>query len=118
LHTVVFGVNLPKGYIKQAKVLKGGYQFSLRVAVPKWFFEDSYFKKQRGYEDDRRHLGVQAHCRQVIQPVCQGYNALETLTSRSREVMKMTEGILECKPIAGKSSSLFVRGSMPLKLGS
>jgi len=78
LHTVVFGVNLPKGYIKQAKVLKGGYQFSLRVAVPKWFFEDSYFKKQRGYEDDRRHLGVQAHCRQVIQPVCQGFNALET----------------------------------------
>ena len=45
---------------------------------------------------------------------CQS-GSLKILTSRSKEVMKMTEGILEYKPTVGKSSSLFVRGTMPLK---
>ena len=40
LYTDFFTVNLPQAYIKQAKVLKGGMQFSFGMAVPKWFYEE------------------------------------------------------------------------------
>ena len=52
--------NLPKIYVKMARVLKGGYQLSFLMAVPKWFFEEFYSQKQMGQEYDVRHARVQA----------------------------------------------------------
>jgi hypothetical protein len=78
LYTDFFTVNLPQPYIKQAKVLRGGMQFSFGMAVPKWFYEESYSERQMGDEYDPRHARVQARSRQVIQPVRREYNSLES----------------------------------------
>ena len=78
LYPDFFTVNLPKQYIKQAKVLKGGMQFSFGMVVPKWFYEESYSERQMGDEYDPRHARVQAPRRQVIQPVRQEHNSLES----------------------------------------
>ena len=42
----VLCANLPKSYIKVARVLKGGFQLAFLMAVPKWFYEDFYYQKQ------------------------------------------------------------------------
>ena len=78
IYTDFFTVNLPQQYTKQAKVLKGGKQFSFGMAVPKWFYEESYSERQMGDEYDPRHARVQARSRQVIQPVRREYNSLES----------------------------------------
>ena len=78
IYTDFFTVNLPQQYIKQAKVLRGGMQFSFGMAVPKWFYEESYSERQMGDEYDPRHARVQARSRQVIQPVRREYNSLES----------------------------------------
>ena len=39
--------NLPKNYVKVSKVLKGYWQqLAFLMAVPKWFYEEDYSKKQ------------------------------------------------------------------------
>ena len=58
--------NLHKSYIKVVRVLKGGVQLSLLVAIPQWFYDVFYFKKQMGPEYNERHALVQAHSRLVI----------------------------------------------------
>ena len=77
-YTDFFTVNLPQQYIKQAKVLRGGMQFSFGMAVPKWFQEESYLERQMGDKYDPRHARVQAQSRQVIRPVHQEHNLLES----------------------------------------
>ncbi len=62
--------NLPKIYVKMARVLKGGYQLSFLMAIPKWFYEEFYSQKQMGQENDVRHACVQAHSKQGIQLIC------------------------------------------------
>ena len=53
-------------------------QFSFGMAVPKWFYEESYSERQMGDEYDPSHARVQARSRQVIQPVRREYNSLES----------------------------------------
>ena len=53
-------------------------QFSFGMAVPKWFYEESYSERQMGDEYDPRHARVQAQSRQVIQPVRREHNSLES----------------------------------------
>ena len=48
LFTDFFTVNLPQQFIKQAKISKGGMQFSFGMTVPKWFYEESYLERQMG----------------------------------------------------------------------
>lgn len=81
--------NLPKNFVKMAKVLKGGYQLAFLMAVPKWFFEESYSKRQMGDEYDPRHARVQARSRQVIQPVRRDYNLLEIFHSGELQVINL-----------------------------
>ncbi len=69
--------NLPKSYVKMARVLKGGFQLAFLMAVPKWFYEEFYSQKQMGHEYDLRHAGVQARSRQVIQPIRQEFQSLD-----------------------------------------
>ena len=37
-------MNLPKNFLTQGRVVSGGLKFSLQMAIPKWFFEESYAK--------------------------------------------------------------------------
>ena len=69
--------NLPKSYVKMAKVLRGGFQLAFLMAVPKWFYDEFYSKKQMGQEYDERHARVQARSRQVIQPVHREFQSLD-----------------------------------------
>ena len=62
-------MNLPKNFLKQGRVVSGGLEFSLQMAFPKWFFEESYAKTVMGDEYGKRHASVQAHSSQVIQPI-------------------------------------------------
>ena len=50
-------MNLPKDYLREAKVLKEGLQFSYIMAVPKWFYEEPYLEKQMGDAYDVNSFG-------------------------------------------------------------
>lgn len=69
--------NLPKIYVKMARVLKGGHQLSFLMTVPNWFFEEFYSQKQMGQEYDVRHARVQARSKQVIQPIRREFQSLD-----------------------------------------
>ena len=34
-------INFPKNFLKQGRVVSRGLKFSLQIAIPKWFFEES-----------------------------------------------------------------------------
>lgn len=59
-------------FIKQTMVLKWGVQFSLQL-----FFEESYLVKQNDWEYNNRHARMQAHIRQVFQPMHWEHSSLE-----------------------------------------
>ena len=81
--------NLPKSYIKMAKVLRGGFQLAFLMAVPKWFYEEFYSRKQMGQEYNKRHARVQAHSRQVIQPVCREFQSLDDFHLGEPQVLNL-----------------------------
>ena len=62
-------INLPLNYIQEAKVLKGGNKFSLLMGVPKWFYEENLLRRMMGADYHPDHARVQAHSKQVVQPV-------------------------------------------------
>ena len=69
--------------------MKRGKQFSCGMAVPKWLYEESYSERQIGDEYDPRHARVYARSRQVIQPVCQEHNSLESLILRNCQIVNL-----------------------------
>ena len=81
--------NLPKSYMKMARVLKGGYQLSFLMAVPKWFYEEFYSQKQMGQEYDVRHARVQASSKQVIQPICREIQSLDDFHLGEPQVLNL-----------------------------
>ena len=81
--------NLPKNYVKMARVLKGGYQLSFLMAVPKWFYEEFYSQKQMGPEYDLRHACVQARSKQVIQPIRREFQSLDEFHLGEPQVLNL-----------------------------
>ena len=81
--------NLPKSYVKMAKVLRGGFQLAFLMAVPKWFYDEFYSKKQMGQEYDERHARVQARSRQVIQPVRREFQSLDEFHLGEPQVLNL-----------------------------
>ena len=70
-------MNLPKNFLKQGRVVSRGFKFSLQMAIPKWFFEESYAKRVLGDEYDERHASVQTSSSHAIQLICRKYNTLD-----------------------------------------
>ena len=66
-------MNLPKDYLRKAKVLKGGLQLSY-MAVSKWFYEDPYLEKHMGDAYDVNSAKNMAHDMAVVQPVCKQFS--------------------------------------------
>ena len=68
---------LPKNFLKQGGVVSRNLKFGLQMAIPQWFFQESYAKTVMGDEYDKRYVSVQPHTSQVIQPLCSAYNTID-----------------------------------------
>ena len=89
------GVQLPSKHILHAKVLPGGKQFSLLVAVPRWMFEDTYMKARQGDTFTTHSALYQAFDRYIIQPIRRMFPSATDYVEGTPQIVDLEEDCVE-----------------------
>jgi hypothetical protein len=89
------GVQLPSKYILHAKVLPGGKQFSLLVAVPRWMFEETYMKARFGANFTTTSALYQAFDRYIIQPIRRMFPDASEYVEGTPQIVDLDEECVE-----------------------
>ncbi len=70
-------MNLPKSFLRMAKVLPGGMKFGLLMGSPKWFFEEGFLVSALGGDWNEDHARVQSRNASVVQAIRRSVSGLE-----------------------------------------
>ena len=70
-------MNLPRSFLRMAKVLPGGMKFGLLMGSPKWFFEEGFLVSALGGDWNEDHARVQSRNASVVQPIRRSASGLE-----------------------------------------
>ena len=82
-------MNLPKSFLRMAKVLQGGMKFGLLMGSPKWFFEEGFLVSALGGNWNEDHAWVQSCNASVVQPICRSSSGLESFLPGDVQVIDL-----------------------------